>query len=68
MDGRKELKNFRRLKIQSKFVSRAYDEIFAPEIKLCGKWLQESGFGLDKHVIIQQEKNKLTITLNERKE
>ena len=58
-------KKFRRLKIQPKFISRVYDEVFVPEIRFSGKWLQESGFDFDKHILIQQEKNKLTITLDE---
>lgn len=58
-------KKFRRLKIQPKFISRTYDDIFIPEIRLSGKWLQESGFDFDQHILVQQEKNKLTITLDD---
>ncbi|MDQ3111969.1 MAG: SymE family type I addiction module toxin [Bacteroidota bacterium] len=57
----------RRLKIYQKFFSRTYKFVLFPEIRLCGKWLQETGFKTGKIVIVQHVKNKIIITLEEEK-
>lgn len=54
----------RKLKIQSKFRLRRYDNATVPEIRLEGKWLQEVGFKEGEHVKIWVERNKLTITID----
>ena len=38
-----------------------------PEIRLEGKWLRELGFEIGDQIEIKQQKNKLTITLTEKK-
>lgn len=47
----------RRLKVYPKYVSRA---VF-PEIRLCGKWLQETGFHDGQMIIVRHEKNRIII-------
>jgi toxic protein SymE len=63
------MSRFRKLKIHSKFRTRRWDNTTIPEIRLEGKWLDNLGFKQGKMVIIKQEQNKLTITIdNEQKE
>lgn len=53
----------RRLKISSKYFSRAYRKtVHYPEIRLCGKWLQELGFKKGQVIQIDCENSKLVIT------
>jgi hypothetical protein len=58
------MSKFRILKIHSKYQSRRNGEAQIPEIKLLGKWLAKLGFKQGKTVKIEQEINKLTITIN----
>ena len=63
------LKNqFRKLKIYQKFRNRTWDNTTVPEIRLEGNWLKKLGFEIGKEIEIKQQKNKLTITLIEKKE
>ncbi|PLB18546.1 MAG: HSP20-like protein [Flavobacteriaceae bacterium FS1-H7996/R] len=39
-----------------------------PEIRLEGNWLKKLGFEIGKEIEIKQQKNKLTITLIEKRE
>lgn len=55
---------FRKLKIYSKFRYRRWDHTIVPEIRLEGKWLDKLGFKQGQTIIIEQEQNKLTITLD----
>ena len=57
----------RKLKIHSKFRSRRYDKTTVPEIRLEGKWLDKLGFKKGQTVLIKQERNKLTITIDKGK-
>jgi toxic protein SymE len=57
------VRKFRILKIHRKFRARAWDYITVPEIRLEGKWLEQLGFEQGNEVIIEQKKNKLTITV-----
>lgn len=55
----------RKLKIYAKYQSRRWGNgVCIPEIRLEGKWLDELGFKKGQTVIIEQEQNKLTITLD----
>ncbi|WP_264535210.1 SymE family type I addiction module toxin [Flavobacterium sp. N1736] len=55
----------RQLKIHRKYFSRSYRRyVVFPEIRLCGKWLQNIGFVHGKFVTVQHEKNKIIITAN----
>lgn len=54
----------RRLKIHTKFRTRTFDCTTIPEIRLEGKWLAELGFKQGQIVVIEQEPNKLTITID----
>jgi len=58
-----KMKNLRKLKIHSKFQTRTFKDITIPSIKLEGKWLEKIGFEKGKMVIVEQKKNKITITL-----
>lgn len=62
------MSSFRKLKIHSKLRSRRWDYITVPEIRLEGKWLEDLGFLEGNEVVIEQENNKLTITLKKIKE
>lgn len=57
--------NSRKLKIHTKHQARAYGGTTTiPEIRLEGKWLDKLGFKQGQMVIIDQKKNKLTITVD----
>ncbi|MBE8723840.1 SymE family type I addiction module toxin [Flavobacterium hungaricum] len=58
------MKNYRKLKIHKKYQARTYRGINVPEIILKGKWLESLGFKQGKMVVVKQEKNKLTITVD----
>ncbi len=52
------------LTIHNKFQQRAWNtSTSVPEIRLEGKWLETLGFKSGNKVVIQQQKNKLVITL-----
>jgi hypothetical protein len=54
----------RSLKIQSKYrVDQWRDTSVAPEIKLCGIWLEQLGFHCGKRVTVTMMKEVLIITL-----
>ena len=57
------MKQFRKLKIHSKYRTRRWDNITIPEIRLEGRWLEELGFKEGEHIQIEQQQDKLTITL-----
>ncbi|WP_299216662.1 SymE family type I addiction module toxin [uncultured Dokdonia sp.] len=61
------MKTFRKLKIYQKFRSRTWDHTTVPEIRLEGKWLQALGFEEGKEINVKQQRNKLTITLVEKR-
>lgn len=55
----------RRLKVYGKYLPRAwYGYTLMPEIRLCGKWLQEAGFECGDEVTVKCLGNKIEITLN----
>ncbi|ACT92609.1 SymE family type I addiction module toxin [Dyadobacter fermentans] len=54
----------RRLTVYRKFLPRVYQYAVMPEIRLCGKWLQEAGFECGDEVTVRCLGNKLEITLN----
>ncbi|MGX5857507.1 SymE family type I addiction module toxin [Dyadobacter jiangsuensis] len=55
----------RRLKVYGKYLPRAWHGyVLTPEIRLCGKWLQEAGFECGDEVTVKCLANKLEITLN----
>jgi toxic protein SymE len=58
--------NIKRIKIQPKYISRTWDQIRVPEIRMCGKWLKEIGFDYNRHIIVECKKNKIIITLDKR--
>jgi toxic protein SymE len=54
----------RRLTVYRKYLPRAYKYALMPEIRLCGKWLEEAGFECGDEVTVRCFGNKLEITLN----
>ena len=55
----------RQLKILKKHITRPYHRyVIFPEIRLCGKWLQDIGFECGQLVTVLHEKNKIIITVN----
>lgn len=62
------MSRFRKLKIYQKHQTRDWSRyVVVPEIRLEGKWLRELGFEIGKEIEIKQQKNKLTITLTDKK-
>lgn len=57
----------RKLKIYKKFQPREWKYTPVPEIRLEGRWLKELGFEIGKEIEVRQQKNKLTITLTDKK-
>lgn len=54
----------RQLKVYGKYFLRSHRRVVIfPEIRLSGKWLRDLGFDCGQAVTIQQEKNKITITV-----
>lgn len=58
----------RKLKIHTKYQTKTYRGITIPEIRLEGKWLDELGFKQGQIINIEQEKNKLIITIDKEEE
>lgn len=58
------MNRFRKLKVYAKFRSRRWDYTVVPEIRLEGNWLKKLGFKEGQQVRVEQERNKLTITLH----
>lgn len=55
----------RELKVYEKYISRPYYRtVIFPEIRLCGKWLRDTGFDCGQSVTILHEQNKIIITVN----
>lgn len=53
----------RQLKVYQKHIPRSYyNYVVFPEIRLCGKWLQDMGFCCGQSVTVRHEKNKIIIT------
>jgi len=56
----------RTLKVYTKYFPR-FDRYFAsPEIRLCGKWLQNLGFNCGQDVDVLTEKNRIVIRNSEK--
>ncbi|MBL7698669.1 MAG: SymE family type I addiction module toxin [Chitinophagaceae bacterium] len=54
----------RSLKIQTRHRSTHWSDSTAPEIKLCGHWLEQLGFTTGKRVVITTMKELLIINLH----
>jgi toxic protein SymE len=53
----------RQLKIHRKHMARTYRRyVIFPEIRLCGKWLQDIGFNCGNFVTVEHQQNKIIIT------
>jgi len=64
MESKKEQERY--LKVYSKYVDsggRPWPPIIRPEIRLCGKWLEDIGFESGQTIKVKQEQHKITITL-----
>ena len=58
----------KKIKIQPKQRKRAYDEIWIPEIKMEGKWLEKLGFRPGEHIKVEWKRKKMIITRIEEEE
>ncbi|MEO0505368.1 MAG: SymE family type I addiction module toxin [Bacteroidota bacterium] len=58
----------KKIKIKPKHRRRTYDEIWIPEIKMEGKWLEKLGFMQGKYMKVEWEQKKLILTLIEDEE
>ncbi|MBW3519237.1 SymE family type I addiction module toxin [Flavobacterium sp. NKUCC04_CG] len=58
------MRDFRKLKIYTKYQSRSNGLTSIPEIRLEGKWLEKLGFKQGLMVNIEQRQNKLIITID----
>lgn len=59
--------NHRQLKVHYKYFHRVNTwqrSVIFPEIRLCGKWLQDLGFEHGQTINVLQEKNKIIITID----
>ena len=55
----------RQLKVYEKYISRSYHRyVVFPEIRLCGKWLQDMGFSGGQSITVRHKKNKIIITVD----
>ncbi|MCP1996077.1 SymE family type I addiction module toxin [Flavobacterium sp. HSC-61S13] len=65
-----EIEKIRLIKVYSKYVYRikSWPPVFFPEIRLCGKWLQELGFKPGQTIKIIHKKSKITITIEKQSE
>ncbi|GAA3619816.1 SymE family type I addiction module toxin [Flavivirga jejuensis] len=61
------MNKLRKLKVYKKFRIRTWDYTTIPEIRLEGRWLKKLGFEIGKEIEVKQQKNKLTITLIDKK-
>lgn len=65
-DERYQYRGERQLKVYEKYFSRSYNgTVIRPEIRLCGKWLQDVGFECGEIITVRHEKNKITITVDD---
>lgn len=64
MNDNKNQNGKRQLKVLPKYKARVNKAVIVPEIRLCGKWLQNAGFTTGQSVSVVSEPNKLTITLD----
>jgi toxic protein SymE len=51
----------RKLKVHPKYRQLAYSEKFVPELRLCGIWLEQSGFKIGEQVQIIIKDQEITI-------
>ena len=55
----------KKIKVHSKYIRMPFftQNYNAPEIRLCGKWLQNIGFHIGKQMTVTHERNKIILTL-----
>jgi len=58
------MNQFRKLKIHAKHRPRRWDYTTVPEIRLEGHWLKKLGFKEGEQVRVEQQRNRLLITLH----
>lgn len=52
----------KKIKIQPKLRKRAFDEIWIPEIRMEGRWLEKLGFKVGEFIQIELKEKELVIT------
>ena len=58
-------KKTRSLKIQPKYRSNLWSQTISPEIKLCGKWLERSGFKCGRRVEVTVSEDLLIVRVKD---
>jgi len=58
----------KKIKIQPKLRKRAFDEIWIPEIRMEGRWLEKLGFKVGEFIQIEWKEKELVITPVENEE
>ncbi len=54
----------RKMRICNRYFDRKYgQQAVFPDIRLCGRWLKESGFTAGQYIHIAHEQHKIVITL-----
>ena len=59
--NKKKAPGFRTLKIQPKHRFNSYSTSIVPELKLCGKWMEDLGFKKESRVEIYTSKGLIVI-------
>lgn len=52
----------RHLTVYEKYQPRSFRGVNVPEIRLCGKWLEDTGFECGQSVTVTLQQNKIIIT------
>jgi toxic protein SymE len=60
--------NERKLTVNGRYFERSFRGVILPEIRLCGKWLENSGFTCGKVVTVKHQQNCIIISLTDAKE
>lgn len=51
----------RKIKVQSKYRQLTYGQKFVPELRLCGLWLEQSGFKIGEQVRVTIKDHEIII-------
>jgi hypothetical protein len=60
---RRRLKVYERIFLRSSMFGFSQRPVHNPEIRLCGKWLEESGFAVGSNIQVLHEHGRIVITI-----
>lgn len=55
----------RSLKVYPKYFQRSNQTVEFPQIRLCGKWVQDSGFVCGQEITVVHDRNRIVITIQD---